>query len=112
MATAVFEPPSAGREDDLRAVELQQLAAFDRRVLRHHADQPVALELRGHRQRDAGVAAGRLQDRGAGLEQPVALGLLDHPQRGPVLDGTGRVAVLELGPQPHVRAVGVVVPAR
>jgi len=29
--------------------------------------------------------------------------LLDHLQRGPVLDRAGRVAVLQLGPQPHVR---------
>ena len=38
------------------------------------------------------------------MQNAAALGVLDHPQRGPVLDGSGRIAVLELGPQPHVRS--------
>ena len=76
--------------------------ALDRGVLRHHADQPVALELGRHRQRDPGVARRRLEDRAARAQQPVLLGRLDHAQRRPVLDRPGRVAVLELGPQPHV----------
>jgi hypothetical protein len=36
------------------------------------------------------------------VEPAVLLGLLDHEERGPVLDRPGRVAVLELGPQPDV----------
>ena len=51
------------REDDLRAVHPQQLDPLGRDVLRHHADQPVAAQLGHHGQRDAGVAAGRLEDR-------------------------------------------------
>ncbi len=102
-------PALGRREDDPRAVELQQLTPFHRGVLGHHADQLIALQTGGHRQRNAGVAAGGLEDRRARRQQAVPLGLLDHPQRRPVLDRAGRVAVLELGPQPHMR---LVIPAR
>src|SRR4051794_6922787 len=91
-----------GRGDDLGAPHAQQLTPLLRGVLRHHADQPVALELRGHGQRDAGVAAGGLEDRASGAEDAVLLGLLDHLQHRTVLDGAGRVAVLELGPEAYV----------
>ncbi len=105
-------PALGGREDDPRAVELEQLAALDRGVLRHHADHRIALEQGRHRQRDAGVATGRFENGGAGLQDSALFGVLDHPQRGPVLDGARRVAVLELGPQPHVRRpVLAVIPA-
>ena len=39
-----------------------------------------------------------------GTQQPVLLRRRDHVERGPVLHRAGRVPVLELGPQPHVRA--------
>src|SRR6202023_1179393 len=76
-------------------------------------ERRVSLEQRAHRKRDPGVSAGRLQDRGTRRQQPGTLGLLHHPQRGSVLDGAGRVAVLELAPQPHmILAVRRVVPLR
>ena len=90
------------REDDLGTVHPEDLRAFDGDVLRHHADQPVAAELRHHGQRDAGVAAGRLQDRVAGPKSALGLGGTNHVERGAVLDAAGRVAVLQLRPQPHV----------
>ena len=55
--------------DDLRAVHLQQLGALGRHVLGHHDLQPVALARADHRQRDAGVAGGRFEDR---LPGPIA----------------------------------------
>ena len=57
------------RGDDLGAPHPQQLATLLGGVLRHHADQPVALELGGHRQRDAGVARRGLEDRAARAER-------------------------------------------
>ena len=48
------------------------------------------------RQRDPGVAAGRLDDRPARLELAVALGRLDHRDADPVLDRAAGVQVLEL----------------
>jgi hypothetical protein len=100
-ATAWFEPPAAG-EEMMGAVHLEQLTPLDGGVLRHDADEPVAALLGHHRQRDAGVAAGRLQDRGAGLQQALLLRGLDHGDRRAVLDRSRRVVVLELGPQADV----------
>jgi PAS domain S-box-containing protein len=94
-------PARRWREDDLGAVHPQQLDPLAGDVLRHHADQPVAPQRGHHRQRDAGVAAGRLQD---GVPRPEGAGRLGgphHPQRRPVLDRAGGVAVLQLGPDPH-----------
>ncbi len=87
--------------DDLRAPHGEQVAPFLGGVLRHDADDAVALELGRHGERDAGVAAGRLQDGAARGEPAVLLGLLDHVQGRAVLDGAGGVAVLQLRPDPH-----------
>ena len=81
----------ARREDDLGAVEPQQAHALLGRVLRHHARERVALELRDERERDARVAARRLEQLAAGLELARGLGGLDHRLRDAVLDRAGRV---------------------
>jgi len=57
----------AGRVDDGLAVEPQQSPPLLGRVVGHHARQLVALELRDERERDAGVAARRLEELAAGL---------------------------------------------
>ena len=83
-------------EDDLRAVELEQLDALGGGVLGQDAGQRVALEPRDERERDARVAAGRLQQLAAGLELAGGLGRLDHRLGDAVLDRAGRVLALEL----------------
>ena len=60
-----------------------------------------------HRQADAGVAGGRLDDRAAGLELAGGLRGLDHPGRDAVLHRAAGVEVLHLGQ--HERAVGAAV---
>ena len=65
-------------------------------VLRHHAREPVALELRDQRERDAGVPARRLEQRTPRLELARRLGRLDHRLRHAVLDRAGGVLALEL----------------
>ena len=55
---------------------------------------------------DAGVAAGRLDDRAAGLQATVGLGALDHLQGGAVLRREARVVELELGEQVAVEVAG------
>ena len=87
--------------DDLGAEHAQQLGALLGDVVGHHDLQRVALAAADHRQRDAGVAGGRLEDRLAGLDRALGLGGLDHRLRDPVLDRAGRVAALELGEDPH-----------
>jgi hypothetical protein len=69
-------------------------------LVRHHDDQLVALLGRHQRERQAGVAGGRLDDRAAGLEPPVALGRLDHRLADAVLDRAAGILVLELEEQP------------
>src|SRR5690606_18528285 len=51
-----------------------------------------------HCQADAGVAAGRLDDRAAGLERAGFLGILDHRQCDAVLDRAGGIGALALHP--------------
>ena len=87
--------------NDLCSPHGEQLLALRRGVLRENADKPVARQLGGHRQRDAGVATRRFQDRGTRSKRAVELGGTDHVQRRPVLDGAGRIPILELGPQPY-----------
>ena len=88
----------AGRVDDLGAVHLEQLGALGRDVVRHHDLERVALARADHRERDAGVARGRLEDRLARADQALLLGVLDHRAGDAVLDRAGRVLRLELGP--------------
>ena len=89
--TAPFDPSAPGEYDDLRAEEAQQALAFLGRVLRHHARERIALELRDERERDARVAARRLEQLAAGLELARGLRRLDHRLRDAVLDRAGRV---------------------
>ena len=86
-------PLLAGRVDDLRAVELEQALALLRRVLGHHARESVAAQLADQRERDARVAARRLDDARAAAR---ARAESQHRLRDPVLDRAGRVLPLEL----------------
>ncbi len=91
------------RQHDLGAIGGHALAALDRQILGHDQHHLVAADRRGHRQRDAGIAAGRLDQRVARLDAPALLGLADHRQRRAVLHRAGRVVAFELG-QHHVVA--------
>ena len=64
-ATAPAIPCSAGREDDLGAVRAEDVAALEAHVLRHHEDAAIAAHRGDHGERDARVAARRLDDDGA-----------------------------------------------
>jgi hypothetical protein len=71
-----------------------------RRSAWQYAGQRIALELRHHRERDAGVAARRLEELASRLELARGLRGLDHRLRDPVLDRTGWVLALELRVEP------------
>jgi hypothetical protein len=88
-----------GADHDLRAVRAQHRDLLLAHLVRHHEDAAVALERRGDCQADTGVPRRRLDDRPAGLEQPVALGRLDHGHADPVLHRPARIQILELGEQ-------------
>jgi hypothetical protein len=91
------------REHHLRAEETHQLASFDAEVLGHHDHERIALARAHHRQADAGVSAGRLDHRLAGLERAAALGGLDDAEREPVLDRSERVEGFDLDVEVDVR---------
>ena len=93
----------ARRVDDLGAVHLQQLGALRRHVVGHDDLQRIALARADHRERDAGVAGGRLEDGLAGRDRAPLLGVLDQRARDAILDRAGRVVGLELGPDAHAR---------
>ncbi len=85
--------------DHLGAEGPQQLHLLAGDLVRHGEDASVAPAGGDHRQADAGVARGRLDDRPARLEQAGPLGRLDHGQRRAVLDAAARVEIFELGQQ-------------
>ena len=86
-----------GADDHLGAEGLQERDLLAAHLVGHREDAAVALERRDDREARPGVAGGRLHDRPAGLQLPLALGRLDHRDRDPVLDRAARVEVLELG---------------
>ena len=86
----------AGGVDDRRAVEAQEPPALVGCVVRHHACEGIALELRDQRERDAGVAARRLEQLPSRLQLAGRLGRFDHRLRDAILDRPGRILALEL----------------
>ncbi len=91
-----LHPLAGWREHDFRAKRLEDLPSLQAHRLRHGQNAPVTLGGRHHRQGNAGIATGRLDNRGAGFNAPLLLGRLDHRQPDTVLDGSQRVAALKL----------------
>jgi hypothetical protein len=102
----VFHAAALGREHQFGAEGLHGLGAFDGEVLRHDQHHAVALDGRGHRERDAGVARSGFDQRVAGLDFAALLGALDHRKRRPVLDRSRGIVAFELA-EDHVAALGV-----
>ena len=98
-------PFGALGQDQLGAERAQHPPALDRHRLGHGEHERVAARGAHEGQRDAGVAAGRLDHRRlprSGLEDAVALGRPDHGRADPALDRVGRIASLDLGGQDAV----------
>ena len=87
------------RQHHLGAEEAHQLAPLDAEGLRHGDDQRIALLRAHHRQPDAGIAGGRLDDGLSGLELPRLLGGLDDAEREAILDRAQRIERLDLDEQ-------------
>ena len=86
-----------GRQHELGAVGAEQHPALAAHRLGHHQRAPVAARGAHQRQRDPGVAAGRLERDRVRPDQVLALGGVDHRDADPVLDAPARVEELELG---------------
>ena len=85
------------RGDHLGAVGAQEGDFLRGDLVRHDEDAGVTLDRRGDRQPDAGVAAGRLDNRPARFEPPLALGFLDHADADAVLYRAAGVQHLQFG---------------
>ncbi len=88
-----------GADDDLGAVGPEQGDLLRGDLVRHDERAAVATAGGDDRQPDARVARGRLDDRAPRLQQAVALGRVDHGDRGPVLHAAAGVEHLQLPEQ-------------
>src|SRR5207248_11354707 len=77
--------------DDLGAVRLQHVDLVERDLVGADEHAAIAALLRDDREADARVAAGRFDDRAAGLELARRLRRVDHPLGDAVLHGTAGV---------------------
>ena len=97
LGNGTFHALGTLAQDQLRAIGFHQLAALHAHSLGHDNDDAVALGSRHGSQADAGVAGGGLDDDGTRFELAGSLGVVDHGLGNAVLDGTGRVEILQLG---------------
>ena len=84
------------RDDHFRTERLEQSHLFLRHLVGHREDALVALERRGDREPDTGVAARPFHDRSAGLELSFALRLLDDRHADAVLHRAAGIEELRL----------------
>jgi hypothetical protein len=83
-------------EYHFRSVRLHEGPPLGTHVLRHHEDHAIPLDRSNHRQRNPGVAAGRLDQGVPGADRSALLGGDDHPIRRAVLDRSRRIVSFEL----------------
>src|SRR6202158_5692473 len=86
-----------GREHELGAESRHRLPPFDTQMLGHHEHHAIAAHRCHHRERDAGIAAGGLDQGVARLDEAAALGAEHHRERRAVLYRAGRVVALQFG---------------
>ena len=86
---------------DLGAVSLHQRLALGADVAGHHQLDPVSLGPAEQGVSDTGVARGRVDDRLVVGQRSAALAVLDHRERGAVLDRPARIEPLGLGVDLH-----------
>ena len=80
----------------LGAQQGQHLAPLDGHAFGHDQDQGIALGGGDEGEPDAGVAAGRFDQRGARLQKPARFKGGDHGDADPVLHAGGRIEELKL----------------
>ena len=93
---AVHALPGRG-QDDLRPQSGKETPALLAHVFGHGQHQLQAAGGADIGKANAGIAGGRLNDHGSGLDFPGFLGFIDHIKGGTVLDGAKGVKVFQLG---------------
>ena len=83
-------------EDDLCAVCFEDISSLNAHRFGHGDDYTVALSCCYGSKTDTGIAGGRLDDDGAGLQLALLLCLFDHSLCDPVLNASCRIEILEL----------------
>ena len=94
---APLMPFGALGQHELGAESDEQLAPLDAHRLRHGQGERDAARGGDEGERDAGVAAGRLDELLARPEQAALLGVPDHRRADAALDRIGGIAPLDLG---------------
>ena len=95
----IFRMPAghvASRQANFRAERADVGDFLLRHLVGNDEDDAITLRAGDEGEAEAGVARGRLDDRAAGLQLPIALRRLDHRERDAVLDRAGRILVLQL----------------
>ena len=87
----------ARRQANLRAPCAKDLLALHAGIFRHGEQQAVSFDGAHQGQTDTGVTAGRLHDGLLGGQLAGPFGRFDHEHRGPILDGTARIQIFQLG---------------
>ena len=101
-----FHPFGAGGEDEVGAEGSQHSPPLDAHGFRHGQGQLVAAGGSHVGQGDAGIAAGRLDDLHARLENAPLFGIPDHVGADAAFDRVGRVAGFDLGKDGRFCALG------
>ena len=81
---------------NLRTQGFQQITAFHTHGLRHGQYQMISLDGCYHRQSHAGIATGRFNNRGSGVQSPTCLGILNHGKCHTVLHASRRIKRFQL----------------
>ena len=82
-------------QHDFRAKGVHDLAPLHAHMFRHHQHHFVAAHRRRHRQGDAGIAAGCLDQGVARFDLAARFRPPDHEQRRPILDRASRVVAFQ-----------------
>ena len=98
-------PSRAFGQHQLGAERSQHLAAFERHRFRHRQGHRIAPRRRHERQRDSGIAAGRLDQFLARLQNAALFGVPDHGGADPAFHRIGRISAFHLGEHGDGRAV-------
>ena len=105
VAARIVRLDGRGADDHFRAQRLQQIDFFLRLLVRDGENHLVAAHRRHQRQSHAGIARSAFDNRAAGLEQALALGVVDHGDADAVFHRAAGIQVVGLDVDFRLQAV-------